>query len=77
MSDLDCSQSTSDWAWEKGLKRKCRHGIEYDPHIGSRCEICIKEERERKAKQEEKKRRLREVFENVIWPDNISSKREE
>ena len=72
MGELNYPHRSSDWAWEKGLKRKCRHGIEYDPHIGPKCEIYIKEEKERKAKREEKERRLQEAFDNVIWPDNDS-----
>ena len=72
MSELEYPKSSQQWAWEKGLKKKCPHGIEYDPHVGLACEKCKKEENEHRAKREEKKRKLREAFENVVWPDNES-----
>ena len=66
MSELKYPQDSHEWAWEKGIKRKCKHG-EYDPNIG--CSKCKEEETKRKMKEEYKKRRLKEAFENVIWPD--------
>jgi hypothetical protein len=66
MSELEYPKDYDQWAWEKGLKRKCqKHGIEYDPHIFNCCPKCHEEEQER----EEKKRKLKEAFDRIIWPD--------
>lgn len=71
MSELNYPHDNNQWAWERGIKRKCmKHGTEYDPNIG--CLGCKLEEAERKKKTEMKKQRLREAFENIIWPDDNS-----
>jgi len=64
MGELDYPQDSHEWAWEKGIKRRCsKHNIDYDPQIG--CKKCADEKRGR----QEKKRKLKAVFDNVIWPD--------
>ena len=77
MGELDYPQGSHEWAWEKGIERKCSDcGREYDPNIGCTTPKCSqkrleKEIRRRKEAEEheEKKRRLKNVFDNVIWPD--------
>jgi len=59
MSDLKYPETSDEWAWQKGIKRKCRHGW-YDPNIG--CPKCKQEEFERRIKEEAKRRRLKEAF---------------
>lgn len=62
MGKLEYEKSSHQWAWEKGMIRKCKHGT-YDPNIG--CKKCDEEN----GVREEKKRRLKEAFDNVVWPD--------
>jgi hypothetical protein len=77
MGDFEQKQSDHQWAWEKGIKRKCKkHGIEYDPQIFNCCPKCREEEQEEEKRRlkeaeerEEKKRKLKEAFDRIIWPD--------
>ena len=69
MNELKYPQDNHNWAQQRGITRKCPHGWR-DPNIA--CPDCKKEEERRekeKKEREEKKRRLKETFENVIWPD--------
>ena len=74
MSDLEYPKDDNQWAWEKGLKRRClEHGIDYDPHVG--CPECLRNQRieaeeRRKKEREERKLAWEENSARIIWPDN-------
>ena len=77
MGELKYEKSDREWAREKGIIRKCPDcNKDYDPHIGCTNPDCIRRRyekdklRQNKAKeQEEKKRKLKEAFDRIIWPD--------
>jgi hypothetical protein len=49
-----------------------RHGITFNPY--GVCPECARENDIKAKEREEKRKRLKQVFENTIWPD--STKRE-
>ena len=77
MSELEYDKNSKEWARDKGLIRKCYYcRKDYDPHIGCTNPECILKRREEEKKWhkatkecEEKKRKLKEAFDRIIWPD--------
>jgi hypothetical protein len=77
MGELEYDKSSKEWARDKGLIRKCYYcGKYYDPHIGCTNPVCIEKQKEEERKlreaekeRKEKKRRLKDTFDRIIWPD--------
>ncbi|OGO21436.1 MAG: hypothetical protein A2144_03240 [Chloroflexi bacterium RBG_16_50_9] len=86
MGELEYKENNDDWAFEKGIKKKCPKGHEYDSRMAS-CPMCseaqeIEEYRtwkeaakHRKKENDDKERKLTEAFERIVWPSDKSLKK--